>query len=749
MYKDNEMNIIYRSENQQFHLFNQEISYIFKISEDGKLLHLYYGENLPDNDYSHLIEMHHRPMTTYRNENDLLYSLEHLKQEFPEYGTTDFRHPAISLLQKNGSRLSDFVYQGYEVEEGKPKLEGLPATYVDNNDESKTLKVYILDSVTNVQVELLYTIYRDYPVITRSARVMNKGKDIQIIENISSLSLDLPDANYEWQQLSGAWGRERTIKSRTLQQGIQSIESTRGISSHQHNPFVTLKRKNTDENQGEAIGAALVYSGNFLIQAEVDTWDVTRLQVGINPFGFNWKLNPGEIFTAPEAILVYSSKGLNAMSQTFHQLFRKRLARGKWREKDRPVLINNWEATYFDFDEEKLVNIAKKAFDVGIELFVLDDGWFGERENDCAGLGDWHVNPKRLPRGIGSLSEKIRSFGMKFGLWFEPEMVNKDSELYRTHPNWIISTPNRKPNHGRKQYVLNFGLDEVVENIFDQMCKIIDESNLDYIKWDMNRPLTDVFDSHLLADQQGEVFHRYVLGVYRLYEKLITKYPNILFESCSSGGGRFDPGMLHYAPQAWASDDSDAVERLKIQYGTSMLYPLSSIGAHVSIVPNHQTNRITPIKTRGNVAFFGAFGYELDLNELSEGDLRIVKEQIAFYKKYRTIIHNGTFYRLLSPFDDDNQTAWMVVSHDKKTAIVAHYKTLNEVNAPYRRLKLKGLDNDGLYNVGQNSLRSGMELMRAGLVCSDASSGQINDQNRRPETFDFDSKIWVITQEEK
>lgn len=749
MYKDNEMNIIYRSENQQFHLFNQEISYIFKISEDGKLLHLYYGENLPDNDYSHLIEMHHRPMTTYRNENDLLYSLEHLKQEFPEYGTTDFRHPAISLLQKNGSRLSDFVYQGYEVEEGKPKLEGLPATYVDNNDESKTLKVYILDSVTNVQVELLYTIYRDYPVITRSARVMNKGKDIQIIENISSLSLDLPDANYEWQQLSGAWGRERTIKSRALQQGIQSIESTRGISSHQHNPFVTLKRKNTDENQGEAIGAALVYSGNFLIQAEVDTWDVTRLQVGINPFGFNWKLNPGEIFTAPEAILVYSSKGLNAMSQTFHQLFRKRLARGKWREKDRPVLINNWEATYFDFDEEKLVNIAKKAFDVGIELFVLDDGWFGERENDCAGLGDWHVNPKRLPRGIGSLSEKIRSFGMKFGLWFEPEMVNKDSELYRTHPNWIISTPNRKPNHGRNQYVLNFGLDEVVENIFDQMCKIIDESNLDYIKWDMNRPLTDVFDSHLLADQQGEVFHRYVLGVYRLYEKLITKYPNILFESCSSGGGRFDPGMLHYAPQAWASDDSDAIERLKIQYGTSMLYPLSSIGAHVSIVPNHQTNRITPIKTRGNVAFFGAFGYELDLNELSEGDLRIVKEQIAFYKKYRTIIHNGTFYRLLSPFDDDNQTAWMVVSHDKKTAIVAHYKTLNEVNAPYRRLKLKGLDNDGLYNVGQNSLRSGMELMRAGLVCSDASSGQINDQNRRPETFDFDSKIWVITQEEK
>ncbi|BDP79008.1 alpha-galactosidase (plasmid) [Enterococcus faecium] len=722
------------------------VEYYLKEIGVGKNHH---GENLPDNDYSHLIEMHHRPMTTYRNENDLLRQKQVYKFLELLLNSASYLNEGIILLQKNGSRLSDFVYQGYEVEEGKPKLEGLPATYVDNNDESKTLKNDMGISIKEYISEIKISIANDLLSSTEYSRVMNKGKDIQIIENISSLSLDLPDANYEWQQLSGAWGRERTIKSRTLQQGIQSIESTRGISSHQHNPFVTLKRKNTDENQGEAIGAALVYSGNFLIQAEVDTWDVTRLQVGINPFGFNWKLNPGEIFTAPEAILVYSSKGLNAMSQTFHQLFRKRLARGKWREKDRPVLINNWEATYFDFDEEKLVNIAKKAFDVGIELFVLDDGWFGERENDCAGLGDWHVNPKRLPRGIGSLSEKIRSFGMKFGLWFEPEMVNKDSELYRTHPNWIISTPNRKPNHGRNQYVLNFGLDEVVENIFDQMCKIIDESNLDYIKWDMNRPLTDVFDSHLLADQQGEVFHRYVLGVYRLYEKLITKYPNILFESCSSGGGRFDPGMLHYAPQAWASDDSDAIERLKIQYGTSMLYPWSSIGAHVSIVPNHQTNRITPIKTRGNVAFFGAFGYELDLNELSEGDLRIVKEQIAFYKKYRHVNPKRLPNRLLSPFDDDNQTAWMVVSHDKKTAIVAHYKTLNEVNAPYRRLKLKGLDNDGLYNVGQNSLRSGMELMRAGLVCSDASSGQINDQNRRPETFDFDSKIWVITQEEK
>src|SRR5699024_11156804 len=575
----------------------------------------------------------------------------------PEYGTTDFRHPAISLRQENGSKITDFTYLKHEIINGKPKLENLPATYVENNSESKTLIVTLKDDVTNVEVELLYTIFTDLPIITRSARLINKGQQIQNIENLTSLSLDLPDADYDLIQLSGAWGRERAIKERSLQQGIQSIESTRGISSHQHNPFVALKRKNADEHQGEVIGTAFVYSGNFLIQAEVDTWDVTRLQVGINPFGFEWQLKPNETFTSPETVLVYSDKGLNGMSQSFHQLFRKRLARGVWREKDRPVLINNWEATYFDFIEDKLVSIAEKAHDVGVELFVLDDGWFGERNNDYAGLGDWFVNEQRLPKGIGGLADRIRGIGLKFGLWFEPEMVNKDSQLYREHPDWIIHTPDREENHGRNQFVLNFGVNEDVNNIFNQMCAIIDESKLEYIRWDMNRPLTDVYNHRLDFSQQGEVFHRYVLGLYRLYEMLITKYPNVLFESCSSGGGRFDPGMLYYAPQTWTSDDSDAIERLKIQYGTSLLYPLSSMGAHVSIIPNHQTNRLTPIETRGNVAFFGAFGYELDLNQLTEKELTIVKNQVDFYKNYRSVIHNGTFYRLLSPFDSDNHTA--------------------------------------------------------------------------------------------
>ncbi|AWB43662.1 alpha-galactosidase [Paenibacillus sp. CAA11] len=729
----------------QFHLSNGEVSYLFKISEDGKLLHLYYGKAVSNSrDYSYLVEMQHRPMTTYRQEGDLLYSLEHLKQEFPEYGTTDFRHPAIQLKQKNGSFITDFRYACFQVIEGKPSLKGLPATYVEAANEAATLLITLKDEVTKAEVVLSYTLFSQLPVIARSVEVKNPSQDVLYLENLASLSLDLPDQDYRWVQLSGAWGRERYVKERDLQQGIQSIESTRGISSHQHNPFVALKRKNTTENSGEAIGVSFIYSGNFLIQAEVDTWDVTRLQAGINPFGFKWELQPAASFQAPEALLVYSDQGLNGMSQAFHAMFRNRLARGKWRNENRPVLINNWEATYFDFDEEKLVAIAEKAKEVGIDLFVLDDGWFGERNHDKAGLGDWFVNQKLLPKGIGSLAEKIRALGLKFGLWFEPEMVNKDSELYRQHPEWIIHIPHRTPQHGRNQFVLNFANDEVVDNIFEQMCKIIDESQLDYIKWDMNRPLTDIYGVNLPASQQGEVFHRYVLGVYKLYEQLTTKYPNVLFESCSSGGGRFDAGLLYYAPQCWTSDDTDAIERQKIQYGTSLVYPLSSMGAHVSITPNHQTNRLTPLKTRGNVAIFGAFGYELDLNKLDPADCLLVKEQISFYKQHQSLIHNGKFYRLVSPFEGTrNRTSWMVVAADQSQALLAVYKGLNEVNWPYDRIVLHGLDPEAVYEIEEKEY-TGAELMNIGFIVSDSSSGQINEQNPLPETFDFDSKIWVI-----
>lgn len=744
----NKASILFKEECRQFHLTNGEISYIFRVSEDGKPLQLYYGAAVPERDYSYLVELQHRPMTTYRKEGDLRYSLEHVRQEFPEYGTTDFRHPAICLRQGNGSRITDFVYISHQMLDGKPALEGLPATYTEAQMEAKTLILTLRDAVTKVEVQLFYTIFTDWPVIARSSKVINQGRETCYLESLASLSLDLPDADYDWLQLSGAWARERHIKERPLQQGIQSIESTRGISSPHHNPFVALKRSDTTEFSGPVLGVALVYSGNFLIQTEVDTYDVTRLQIGINPFGFEWKLAAGQSFTSPEALLVYSERGLNGMSQVFHQLFRRRLARGYWRERARPVLINNWEATYFDFSEDQLLELAEKAQEVGVELFVLDDGWFGQRTNDRAGLGDWFVNPERLPRGLGSLAERIHGLGMKFGLWFEPEMVNKDSQLYRTHPDWLLAVPDRQPHHGRNQFVLDYSRSEVVDEIFERLSAIIEEAQLDYIKWDMNRPLTDVFSAAWPADQQGEIFHRYVLGVYDLYERLISRYPSLLFESCSSGGGRFDPGMIYYAPQAWTSDDSDAIERLKIQYGTSLLYPLSSMGAHVSIVPNHQTNRLTPLKTRGNVAFFGSFGYELDLNQLSPEELAEVREQIDFYKLYRELIHNGTFYRLQSPFKGDGQTAWMVVSQDQSTALLGTFKVLNQVNCSHQRLQLKGLAADKVYRL-EGRTYMGAELMRVGLVTTDASSGQLLEDSEQKPSYDFDSKLWLFEAEDE
>ncbi|MFC2550976.1 alpha-galactosidase [Streptococcus sanguinis] len=744
----NKASILFNEECRQFHLTNGDVSYIFRVAEDGKLLQLYYGAAVPERDYSYLVELQHRPMTTYRKEGDLRYSLEHVRQEFPEYGTTDFRHPAICLRQENGSRITDFVYVSYQIADGKPALEGLPSTYTETQTEAKTLILTLRDALTEVEVQLFYTIFADWPVIARSSKVINQGREACYLESLTSLSLDLPDADYDWLQLSGAWARERHIKERLLQQGIQSIESTRGISSPHHNPFVALKRPETTEFSGLVLGAALVYSGNFLIQAEVDTYDVTRLQLGINPFGFEWKLAAGQSFISPEALLVYSERGLNGMSQVFHQLFRRRLARGYWRERARPVLINNWEATYFDFSEDQLLELAEKAQEVGVELFVLDDGWFGQRTNDRAGLGDWFVNPERLPRGLGSLAERIHGLGMKFGLWFEPEMVNKDSQLYRTHPDWLLAVPDRQPHHGRNQFVLDYSRPEVVDEIFERLLAVIEEAQLDYIKWDMNRPLTDVFSAAWPADQQGEIFHRYVLGVYDLYERLISRYPRLLFESCSSGGGRFDPGMLYYAPQAWTSDDSDAIERLKIQYGTSLLYPLSSMGAHVSIVPNHQTNRLTPLKTRGNVAFFGSFGYELDLNQLSPEELAEVREQIAFYKRHRELIHNGTFYRLQSPFKGDGQTAWMVVSQDQNSALLGTFKALNQVNRSHQRLQLKGLAADKVYQL-EGRAYTGAELMRVGLVTTDASSGQPLEDSEQKPSYDFDSKLWLFEAEDK
>ena len=737
------MPVIYHADTKIFHLYNDTISYLMMVLRNGQLGQLYFGKKIRDKeDFSYLLELKQRAMASYIYEGDRTFSMEHIKQELPVFGATDYRQPAVEILQENGSRLPEFTYESHQIQKGKPGLEGLPATYVESDEEADTLIITLKDTVTGICANMLYSIYAKGGILTRSICYENKGKQPVHLTRAMSLNLDLPDHDYEWLQLSGAWARERHIKTRSLEQGITAIGSMRGHSSHQQNPFVTLKRPYTTEHQGEVIGVSLVYSGNFLIQAEVDTHNVTRLSAGIHPDCFDWKLDAGEHFQTPEAVLVYSDKGLNGMSQTFHKLYRKRLARGYWRDKTRPILINNWEATYFDFTEERLLEIAKKAYECGVELFVLDDGWFGARSNDHAGLGDWVVNRERLQNGISGLSEKIEALGMKFGLWFEPEMVNKDSDLYRTHPDWILQVPKRNVSHGRNQYVLDFSRKEVVDHIYEMMAEILRKSKISYIKWDMNRSISECYSNTLLPEQQGEVFHRYILGVYDLYERLTSEFPKILFESCASGGGRFDAGMLYYAPQCWASDDTDAIERLKIQYGTSLCYPISSIGSHVSVIPNHQVFRNTPLHTRANVAYFGTFGYELDLNQLNETELSQVKEQIAFMKKYRQVIQFGNFYRLRSPFET-NETIWEVVSEDKKTVLVGWYRTLNQVNGTFDRIQLMGLAPDLLYTNEQNGTKNyGDELMHLGLIISDVTAGEVTGDDI-PCT-DFESRIYLL-----
>ena len=713
------MPIIFHETSGEFHLYNDQISYIIHILQNNQLGNLYFGKRISDREsFSHLLRGELRPLAAYVYENDYSFSLQHTMQEYPSYGTTDFRYPAFEVMQENGSRVTCFEYRSHEIFHGKKKLKGLPATYVENDEEADTLEIKLFDEVMKTELVLSYTIYKDYSAIIRHARFLHEGDLPVTLTRAMSASLDLPDSRYEMLQLSGAWGRERHVNKRMLQQGIQGIYSMRGTSSAEHNPFIALKRPGADEHVGEVIGFNLIYSGNHLEQVEVDTHDMTRVMLGIHPDTFEWRLQNGEEFQTPEAVIVYSENGLNAMSQTFHRLYRTRLAHGKWRDRVRPVLINNWEATEMAFTEEKILEIAKEGLEMGMELFVLDDGWFGNREDDKTGLGDWYVkNFKKLPEGITGLAEKIEKMGMKFGLWFEPEMVNKDSDLYRLHPDWILRTPGRRSSPTRNQYVLDFSRKEVVDYIYGLMEKVLNEAKISYVKWDMNRYITECFSAVKDGKGQGKVFHEYILGVYSLYERLTSRFPDVLFESCSSGGARFDPGILHYAPQTWTSDNTDAIERLKIQYGTSLVYPLSSMSAHVSQVPNQQVGRTTPIETRANVAYFGVFGYELDLSALSDEEKKKIKEQVTFYKAHRELLQTGFFYRISSPFEN-NITAWIIVSEDKSEAVAGFYKVLNSTNEGWKRYKLVGLAEDKKYMINGELQRVhfGDELMNIGIV---------------------------------
>ena len=743
------MSICYHEGSREFHLYNKEISYLITILKNGQLGQLYFGKKLHDREsFSHLLELRYRPMAVCTYEGDSTFSMEHIKQEYPSYGAGDMRYPAVEILQENGSRITDFVYQTHRIYDGKPALAGLPATYTEDSKEAQTLEIELKDELIHTTLILYYTIFEELPVITRSAKVIYHGTEKIVLERAMSCSVDLPDHDYQMIELTGAWGRERAVTERKLQYGIQGIYSMRGCSSSNFNPFLALRRENTTEACGEVYGFSLVYSGNFLAQAEVDTYDVTRVTLGIHPDRFSWEMKNGDEFQTPEAVMVYSNRGLNGMSQAFHSLYRARLARGYWRDRPRPILINNWEATYFDFNEEKILEIVRTAKQLGIELFVLDDGWFGKREDDHSSLGDWYPNLEKLPDGIAGIAKKVAAEGMKFGLWFEPEMVNKDSNLYREHPDWILSTPGRHISHGRNQYILDFSRAEVLDAIYGQMEKILEDAPISYIKWDMNRCMSEVYSHTASAADQGKVMHQYILGVYRLYEKLTGRFPEILFESCASGGSRFDPGLLYYAPQAWTSDDTDAVERCKIQYGTSLVYPVSSMGSHVSAVPNHQVLRNTSLKMRADVAYFGTFGYELNPNSLTEAEREAIKKQTAFMKEHRSLIQYGTFYRLQSPFAG-NEMAWMVVSEDKKEAIVGWYRFLEPINIGYRSVRLQGLDPKLPYQISDMEMALyGDELMQAGLIVSDVASGQ-NPEQYNGENGDFQSRLYLLKAKER
>lgn len=739
----NNMPIIYNEKTREFHLYNQEISYIIKILDNDQPGQLYYGKRLTHReDFSHLFEYAMRDMSPYAFEGNSTFSLENIKQEYPTFGCGDMRFPAYEIERENGSHVVEFVYKEHKIYNGKPKLEGLPATYVESDDEAQTLELVLEDTSINTRIVLLYTIYEAFPVIARSVRFECDSDEKITLLSAMSACVDLPDKDYEMIDLAGVWARERHVRRHKLDYGIQSIYSMRGCSSYQFNPFLALARENADEFQGQVYGFSLVYSGNFLAQTEVDNYDTARVLMGIHPNGFKWTLGKGESFQTPEMVMVYSEAGLNGMSQTFHKLYRTRLARGTWRDKVRPILINSWEAFYFDFDAPKLLGLADVAADLGMELFVLDDGWFGKRDDSTSSLGDWYPNEEKLKGTLKELAEKINAKGLKFGLWIEPEMTNKDSDLYRAHPDWILAEQGKRICHSRTQYVLDFSKKEVREYIGDMLENLLAEVPVSYIKWDMNRTFSEVFSNGNDREYQGKVCHKYILGVYELYERLTSRFPHVLFESCASGGARFDPGKLYYAPQGWTSDDTDAIERLKIQYGTSMVYPVSCMGSHVSASPNHQTNRVTPLETRADVAYFGTFGYELDLLKLGEEDKAEIRRQIAFMKEKRDLIQKGTFYRLKSPFEG-NETAWMIVSEDQKKALVGYYRVMQPVNVGFKRLKLKGLKEDTCYKVSGYAYDCyGDELMQVGMILSDSASGVwkkgVNDKG------DFQAEVFEI-----
>jgi alpha-galactosidase len=704
--------ITYHEATRTFFLEGPASSYVLAIDAHGRLTHLHWGARIRPGALGLVAPPIERAFSPNPLPADRSYSLDTLPQECPTAGASDFRTPAIVVEHADGSRLLDLLYVSHVISLGKPTLAGLPATYVEPPDEAATLAVTLVDHLSGVQVIVSYTQFEAFDAVARNFCVVNHGTAACVLTTAMSASVDLPLADQRLLTLPGAWARERHVHLAPLHPGLQAVGSRRGTSSHQHNPFIALVAADAGEEHGDVRGLSLVYSGCFTAQVEVDQYAIARVQIGMQPPDLRWRLVPGASFQTPEAILVFSSAGLGAMSRTYHRLYRTRLARGPFRDAPRPILINNWEATYFDFNADKLVAIAARAKDIGVELMVLDDGWFGARKDDRAGLGDWVVNEDKLPGGLSTLAARIEALDMRFGIWFEPEMVSPDSDLYRAHPDWCLHIPGRPRTEARSQLVLDLTRSEVREYVYEAIARVLRSARISYVKWDMNRHLTEVWSP---AHPAGEVHHRYCLGVYALLERITSEFPQVLFESCSGGGGRFDPGMLHYLPQVWTSDNTDAIARLAIQFGTSLVYPLSAMGAHVSAVPNHQNQRLTPMTTRGHVAFTGAFGFELDLTTLSAEDLAAARNLVCEYQRVRGLLAAGDLYRLRAP-EDQTWAAWMVVAPDGSQALVTYVRILAGSNPPLPVLRLRGLQPEARYRLDEgDEILGGEVLMAIGL----------------------------------
>lgn len=696
-----------------FHLQSKGSSYVIGI-ERGLLLHLYWGKRLREYQGSAAHRFYYRCFSPNPTLEDRTFSPDTLPLEYSTAHGQDFRPPALSVVHGDGGGTCNFLYCGYSIIKGKQPLSGLPAVYVEDAGEAETLELVLNDEISALELVLSYTVFENYNAICRNARLINHGDAAISLHGMLSCQVDMREDAYDVISLWGGHINEQNIQRTPVPHGTFEVGSLRGASSHQFSPFMALCSPQANEWQGEVYAMSFVYSGNFVARTHHDQFGLIRMQVGISDF--SWKLEPQQQFTTPETVMVYSCEGLSGMSHTYHRLYRRRLARGFWRDRERPVLLNNWEATYFDFDGEKLLGIAKKAAELGVELFVLDDGWFGKRNSDLSSLGDWVPNSEKLGCSLGELSQQINDCGLGFGLWIEPEMVNEDSDLFRLHPDWVLKSPRYPNSYTRSQLVLDLSRTEVCEYIIESVSAVLRSANISYVKWDMNRHISEAGSPSLPADRQGEVRHRYMLGLYHVLETLTSRFPEVLFESCSGGGGRFDAGMLYYMPQTWTSDNTDAICRLSIQYGTSLVMPPISMGAHVSSVPNHQMNRVSDLSTRGAVAMSGCLGYELDLSKLSDTEQRQVAQQIAEYKDLRRTVQFGDFYRLLNPYEG-NEAAWNFVSSDGSEIYTVYVLMQAKPAPPLRLLKLAGLDSNGWYeDLQSGTVYGGDELMQAGLA---------------------------------